>query len=120
MTAKNAGEIRDWLASQIAELTGAPAEEIDASATFDSFGLASRDAVSLSGDIEDWLGRRLSATILYEHPTIDALAHYLAGLGLRATETATSATQRASEVEALSDDEAEAALLAKLTQLDGG
>lgn len=120
MTAKNAGEIRDWLASQIAELTGAPADEIDTAATFDSFGLASRDAVSLSGDIEDWLGRRLSATILYEHPTIDALAHYLAGLDQRATDAVSSATQREPQAEALSDEEAEAALLAKLTQLDGG
>lgn len=40
----------------------------------EEFGLSSRDAVALSGEIEDVLGVTLSATIAYENPTIAALA----------------------------------------------
>jgi acyl carrier protein len=73
-------EIEAWLVRQIAELADAPAETIDVREPFDSFGLASRDAVSLSGDLEEWLGRTLSPTLIYEHPTIEALARHLAGI----------------------------------------
>ena len=40
----------------------------------EEFGLASRDAVALSGDIEDLLGVTLNATVAYQHPTIASLA----------------------------------------------
>ncbi|GAA3160173.1 hypothetical protein GCM10020255_042800 [Rhodococcus baikonurensis] len=40
----------------------------------EEFGLASRDAVALSGDIEDLLGVTLTATVAYQHPTIASLA----------------------------------------------
>ena len=52
-------DIEAWLAQHIAHILGTGADEISLDDTFDSFGLASRDAVSLSGDLEDWLGRRL-------------------------------------------------------------
>ena len=46
---------------------------------FAGFGLGSLQAVGLAGDLEDWLGRPLSPTLVYEHPTIEALARHLAG-----------------------------------------
>ncbi len=73
--------IRAWLIAQIAGLQGAPPEAIDPEATFDSFGLSSREAITLSGDLEELLGRRLSPTLVYEHPTITALATYLGQAG---------------------------------------
>ena len=33
----------------------------------------------LSGDLEDWLGMRISPTVVYEYPTIETLAQFLAG-----------------------------------------
>src|SRR5436305_15235972 len=39
----------------------------------------SAQAVSLSGELQDWLARPVAATIAYDYPTIEALAHYLAG-----------------------------------------
>ncbi|HWE36277.1 MAG TPA: beta-ketoacyl synthase N-terminal-like domain-containing protein, partial [Isosphaeraceae bacterium] len=60
------------------QLGVAPAD-IDHRATFSSFGLGSLQAVSLAGDLESWLGRPLSATLAYEHPTIESLAQHLAG-----------------------------------------
>ncbi|NTW01953.1 MAG: acyltransferase domain-containing protein, partial [Oscillochloris sp.] len=76
-------EIQTWLAEQIAELTGCPVESISINESFDSFGLASRDAVALSGDLEEWLSRTLSPTLIYEHPSIEALARFLAGGALQ-------------------------------------
>ena len=56
--------------------------EIDSGEPLDSFGLSSREAIVLSGDLEDWLDRRLSPTLFYEYPTIKALAsHLAAGVG---------------------------------------
>ncbi len=73
-----AEEIRAWLIGNIAELAGIPPEEIGVAEPFVDFGLASRHAVLLSGDLELLLGRTLSPTLLYEYPTIAALADYLA------------------------------------------
>ncbi len=122
-------DIRSWLMTHIAEIVGIAPAEVDPRATFESFGLASRDAISLSGDLEDWLGRRLAPTILYQYPTIDALAGYLAdahdGHAAQAhaaaqagPATAQTPQARAAELAELSDEEAEALLLEKLTQLD--
>ncbi len=75
---KTAVEIQAWLTEQIAAILSISEDEIDPDETFDSFGLASRDAVSLSGDLEDYLERRLSPTLLYQYPTIRELAEHLA------------------------------------------
>ncbi len=32
----------------------------------------------MTGDLEDWLGCELDPTLLYDYPTIDALAWHLA------------------------------------------
>jgi len=71
--------IRDWLALHISERLNIEPDDIDIQESFDSYGLSSKEAVILSGDLEDWLGRRLSPTLVYEHPTIESLARYLAG-----------------------------------------
>jgi acyl transferase domain-containing protein/thioesterase domain-containing protein/acyl carrier protein len=70
--------IQEWLISHLAEEIGVAREDIDPNGSFDSLGVSSREAVTLSGDLEDWLGRKLSPTLLWEYPTIDALAGYLA------------------------------------------
>jgi amino acid adenylation domain-containing protein len=74
----DAAAIQAWLAAQIADLLAIDVDEIDGQASFESFGLSSREAVALSGDLEEWLGRRLSPTLVYEYPSIVTLADYLA------------------------------------------
>ena len=75
---KKKDEIQFWLVEQIAGLLYLDQQQIDTRATFNSYGLSSRDAVMLSGDLEEWLERRLSPTLVYEYPTINSLAEYLA------------------------------------------
>ena len=67
-------QLREWLRNWIANATGQPAGSITDDRPMEEFGLASRDAVALSGDIEDLLGVTLTATVAYQHPTIASLA----------------------------------------------
>ena len=73
------GEIRDWLVSAIARTSRLPAGQIDPARTFDTFGLNSLQAVTLSGDLEEWYGQELSPTLFWDYPTIDRLVAYLVG-----------------------------------------
>jgi acyl transferase domain-containing protein/NADPH:quinone reductase-like Zn-dependent oxidoreductase/NAD(P)-dependent dehydrogenase (short-subunit alcohol dehydrogenase family)/acyl carrier protein len=74
---KNAEEIQTWLISQISQYLQIEPGDIDIKEPFTSYGLASRDAIILSGDMEDWLGRQLSPTLLYEYPSIETITEYL-------------------------------------------
>ena len=71
-------ELIRWLSQWVAETTDvASAEEVDPARSLESYGLSSRDAVVLSGELERTLGRRVDPTIAYQHPTILALAKAL-------------------------------------------
>ena len=67
-------EMRDWLRNWVAEATGQPVDLIAVDRPMEELGLASRDAIALSGDIEDITGVMLTATVAYQHPTIASLA----------------------------------------------
>ncbi len=71
--------IQNWLKVKLAEYLEIEADSIDLTEPFSNYGLASVDAVGLSGDLEDWLGRTLSPTVVYDYPSIARLARYLAG-----------------------------------------
>lgn len=71
--------IETWLVGRLATCLDAAIDEIDPDAPFDSYGLDSAEAVGLSGELEDWLQRRVSPTLLYDYPTIAALAEHLGG-----------------------------------------
>lgn len=73
-----AEEIQAWLVSQVAELLEISPHEIDVGAPFDRYGLDSAAAVTLTGDLEDWLGRQLSPSLLYDYFTIEAVSQQLA------------------------------------------
>ncbi|MCC6793695.1 MAG: SDR family NAD(P)-dependent oxidoreductase [Candidatus Hydrogenedentes bacterium] len=89
--------IQAWLTEHIASELGISSSEINPNGAFDDLGMASRDAVTLSGDLETWLERKLSPTLLWEYPSIAQLAAYLAGENAPAPEV--SATQPTSSNE---------------------
>src|SRR4051812_43101434 len=68
------GELREWLRRWVADATGQPIDNITVDRPMEEFGLASRDALALGGDIEEFTGVVLNATIVYQHPTIASLA----------------------------------------------
>ncbi len=67
-------QLREWLRNWVADATGQPVAQISDDRPMEEFGLASRDAVALSGDIEELMGVTLTATVAYQHPTIASLA----------------------------------------------
>nr|WP_314140951.1 polyketide synthase Pks13 [uncultured Rhodococcus sp.] len=67
-------QLRDWLRNWVADATGQPASAISDDRPMEEFGLSSRDAVALSGEIEELVGVTLTATVVYQHPTIASLA----------------------------------------------
>jgi acyl-CoA synthetase (AMP-forming)/AMP-acid ligase II/3-oxoacyl-(acyl-carrier-protein) synthase/acyl carrier protein len=73
-------ELELWLKERVAALSGLQAKQLDSDATFSSYGLNSSDAVALSGELEDRLGRRLSPTLLYDFPSIRQMALQLANV----------------------------------------
>jgi acyl carrier protein len=71
-------QIRDYLVTEIADVMGLPIERVDSREPFAVYGVASVEAVHLVGKLESWLCRTLDPTLLWDHPTIDALARHLA------------------------------------------
>ncbi len=76
-TPPTAAEIKDWLVSYLGELLEIEPDEVDVTTPFDRYGLDSSAAVGLTGDLEDWLGRELDPTLMYDYPTVEALVQHL-------------------------------------------
>src|SRR5215472_5015875 len=56
-----------------------PSHAIVAEARFASLGLDSASSTHLLVELEDWLGIELSPEVVFEYPTIEDLACFLAG-----------------------------------------
>ena len=91
-TSANADVIQAWLVDKLSARLGIESHEIDVREPFASYGLGSTEAVSLAGELADWLGRDLSPALIYEYPTIEVLARYLAA-SADASASATAAGQ---------------------------
>lgn len=74
----SAVEIQSWMVSYLAELLGIEPDDVNVTIPFDRYGLDSSVAVGLTGDLEEWLDRKLDPTLLYDYPTIEALSQHLA------------------------------------------
>ncbi|WP_280219790.1 polyketide synthase Pks13 [Nocardia neocaledoniensis] len=70
-------ELREWLRRWVADATGQSIDAITVDRPMEEFGLASRDALALGGDIEDFTGVTLAPTVIYQHPTIASLAEII-------------------------------------------
>ena len=57
-----------------------PAREIDGHTPFGTLGLTSLLGLEIRNVLEAGLGLRLPATLIWAHPTLDALTGHLAGL----------------------------------------
>ena len=76
--ASGAEAIQGWLIDKLAEVLEIEPNQIDVGQDFEEYGLESAEAINLSGDLEDYLGRRLPPTLLWDYQNIEALAQYLA------------------------------------------
>jgi phthiocerol/phenolphthiocerol synthesis type-I polyketide synthase A len=79
MTASISGEadLRHWLVDYLVTNIGCRPDEVDPDLSLADLGVSSRDAVVLSGELTELLGRTVSPIDFWEHPTINDLAAHL-------------------------------------------
>jgi acyl carrier protein len=74
-------EIQAWLIANVAAVVEMEPRLIKVDEQLENYGMDSLQATHLSNDLQGWLGRQLSPTIVWDYPTIESLAHYLANNG---------------------------------------
>ena len=77
MTATSDDVLRNWLVDYLITNIGCDINEIDPDSSFSDLGVGSRDAVVLSGELAELLGRPVSPVEFWQNPTIDTLVEYL-------------------------------------------
>ena len=70
-------ELRGWLRAALASRLRLKSAQIEDHRPFATMGLDSQEAVALTGELEQELGTRLPASLVYDHPTIDQLVRHL-------------------------------------------
>ncbi|MEO0685092.1 MAG: beta-ketoacyl synthase N-terminal-like domain-containing protein, partial [Cyanobacteria bacterium J06649_11] len=88
------GEIEIWLTNKIAQVLEIAPADIDFKQPFAVYGLDSVKAVSIAGELEEWLGISITPTIVYDYPTPRLLANYL---GQKTSVKESKASQRTTE-----------------------
>jgi hypothetical protein len=69
-----------WLIQKIAQELGVPEHQVKIDEEFGNLGLGSRQAILITGDLEDFLRRdELDPSLLWDFPTIHKLARHLSG-----------------------------------------
>jgi phthiocerol/phenolphthiocerol synthesis type-I polyketide synthase A len=70
-------DLRHWLVDYLVTNIGCTPDEVDPDLSLSDLGVSSREAIVLSGELSELLGRTVSPVEFWEHPTINALAAYL-------------------------------------------
>ncbi|WGV24576.1 type I polyketide synthase [Halotia branconii] len=73
----NTEAIAAWLLTKVSEQLQVPPQTININEPLAQYGLGSLTAVRISGELQEWLGKELPTTLLYDYPSIAALAQYL-------------------------------------------
>lgn len=73
----DAAALRAWLIEHVAEYLECDADQIDPSRSFAEYGLHSMLALSLCADLEEYLHTPLEPTVVWDHPSVDALVAYV-------------------------------------------
>jgi len=76
-SARSREEILAWIVTELARELRVPPGSLDTAAPLFSLGASSLNAITITGALSEWLGRELDATLMWDHPTIDAIADSL-------------------------------------------
>ncbi|UXA15914.1 type I polyketide synthase [Mycobacterium sp. SMC-4] len=71
--------IRHWLVDYLVTNIGCSPDEIDLDAPLNDLAVGSSDAVVLTGELSELLGRTISPVEFWQYPTISSLAKFLTG-----------------------------------------
>jgi len=75
----SAAIVEAWLIARLSNILEVDPADLDPREPFASFGLDSRTALSLAGDLEAWVGRPLAPTLVWDYPNIAELSRHVAG-----------------------------------------
>jgi acyl carrier protein len=109
-------DVAAWLIDWIANELEMPAAEIDTAHSLLDYSMSSVTATILVGDLEDWLDLRLSPTLVWDYPSIDAMTDHLLAQAADAAPAAAQAAplkdagQLLEDLDGLSDEEVDALL----------
>jgi len=78
MTSKTQEEVQEWIVQWLVDVAEVSRESIELDKPFADYRLDSLTAVEFSGDIEEWLDITVTATVLWNHPTLRHMTIYLA------------------------------------------
>jgi phthiocerol/phenolphthiocerol synthesis type-I polyketide synthase B len=70
-------ELRHWLVDYLVTNIGCSPDQVNTDAPLNEMGLGSRDAVVLSGELSELLGRPVSPVDFWQNPTLNSLVHAL-------------------------------------------
>jgi phthiocerol/phenolphthiocerol synthesis type-I polyketide synthase B len=71
--------VRNWLVDYLVTNVGCSPAQIGLDASMHDLGVGSRDAVVLTGELSELLGRTVSPVEFWQYPTVNALARFLTG-----------------------------------------
>ena len=77
---KPSEEIELWLIDATAKLLGVSPTEVKPDEQLALLGLNSLEAMSLSGELSNWLQKDIAPTIVWDYPTIRELSNHIASL----------------------------------------
>ncbi len=72
--------IQAWLIAHLATVLDISPTEINIHEPFDRYGLDSLAAITLTGELEEWLDQELPVTLAWDYPNIELLSQYLVEL----------------------------------------
>ena len=77
-SATTAEQIQQWFVDYLSRELTISSDEIDVTVPFENFALDSATAIGMTGDLEQWLGKTVDPTLVYDYPTIEAMSRHLA------------------------------------------
>lgn len=77
---RSVAEIQEWLISWLSKELEIEGIKVDIKEEFVNLGVSSRQAVILTGELEDWLELTLEPSLAWEYPSIKTLSEYLSDL----------------------------------------
>ncbi|MFJ8005376.1 SDR family NAD(P)-dependent oxidoreductase [Streptomyces fagopyri] len=84
-SATTSEDVRAWLVSAVAEAAGLTPSAVAPDRPIAELGLGSRQLVTLAADLSERLGRPLEPSLVFNHPTIEAITATVLGEGPTAT-----------------------------------
>jgi len=71
-------DIRDWCIAYLQRTIDNPSISVGPDANFAELGLDSATSAYFIVELEEWLGAELRPELVFEYPTVAALAHFIA------------------------------------------